>query len=346
MKVLIVSVWKPRRGGIVTHVGKLLENTDFEHLILTYEDPGTSDEQKVMRVRYVNLPVIRGFSFAINAYLKARNEEFDIIHSHYSIPQGLAGALIKKAAKKPLVLTVHGSDVTGLGSTPIFRPILRWVLRSSDIIIAVSEHLKERLIDLGAAPEKIKVIHNGVDPAKRSKGSAKRIVFVGALVKQKGVDLLLNACKLLEEDKREVELYIVGDGPERKNLERLASKLGLKNVTFTGYVDDLDTVFTTESTLVLPSREEGFGITILEAMARGIPVIASNTGGIPEIISEGVNGLLFEREDVGQLYRSIVTLLEDESFRKKLIDEGLKTVKKFSWEKMVDEVGTVYEELL
>ncbi len=346
MKVLIISSWKPRKGGIVTHVEKLLENSDQDYRILTYKDPGTQDEQNVLRVRYVNLPIIRGFSFAINAFLKARKEDFDIIHAHYAIPQGFAGALIKKAAKKPLVLTVHGSDVAGLGSTPVFRPLLKWVVRMSDVVIAVSEHLKEKLINLGADPEKIIVIHNGVNPSSRPTGSEKRIVFVGALVKQKGADLLLKAFKLLEEDERNVKACVVGDGPERKKLERLAARLGLKNVTFTGYVDNLDSVFTAESMLVLPSREEGFGITILEAMARGIPVVASNTGGIPEIISDGVNGLLFEREDVGSLYRSVVKLMEDTPLRIKLIDGGLETIEKFSWEKMAREVEETYEELL
>ena len=128
MKVLLISVWRPRKGGIVTHVENLLKHSRNVFTILTYRDRDAAKEQAVIRVPVIDIAVLRGFTFAVFSFLKAFRKDFDIIHAHYAIPQGLAGALIKKARNKPLVITVHGSDLTVLGESKFFRPLLKWVL--------------------------------------------------------------------------------------------------------------------------------------------------------------------------------------------------------------------------
>ncbi|MFQ5800305.1 MAG: glycosyltransferase family 4 protein [Candidatus Hydrothermarchaeales archaeon] len=345
MEVLVISTWKPRKGGIVTHVENLTKRSRNEFLILTYADRDEKDEADVLRVPYINLPVLRGISFALFGFFKARKEEFDIIHAHYAIPQGFAGALLKKFRKKPLILTVHGSDLTILGASPLMRPILRWVLRSCDRIIAVSKYMKGMLKEFGVEEEKIRVIHNGVDIQPSPRGKERRIVFIGALVKQKGVDVLIRAFKKVKGKHEDLKLLIVGDGPEREKLETFATKLGLADVEFKGYVEDPNPVFSTQSVLVLPSRIEGFGIVALEAMARGVPVIASKTGGIVEIVTHEENGLLFEKENHMTLARSLTEIFMDEKLRDKLVKNGKERVKDFTWKKVVEETEDVYGEV-
>ncbi|MFV2041040.1 MAG: glycosyltransferase, partial [Candidatus Hydrothermarchaeales archaeon] len=259
MKVLLISVWKPRKGGIITHVENLLKHSRNVFVILTYQDRDARNEPGIIRVPVINVPVLRGISFALFSFLKALRKEFDIIHAHYAIPQGLAGALIKKVRKKPLVITVHGSDLTVLGESRLYRPVLKWVLDEADLIIAVSSYMKGLLINLGIDAEKIRIIYSGVDSHATAEGDTRRVVFVGALVRQKAVDSLIEAFKDIKEGFPDVGLVIVGDGPERKGLEALVSRLGVRDVEFKGYADNLDSVFTSRSVFVLPSSKEGFG---------------------------------------------------------------------------------------
>jgi N-acetyl-alpha-D-glucosaminyl L-malate synthase BshA len=345
MKVLLISIWKPRRGGITTHVESLLKRSKGNFSILTYRDNSSVKEKNVMRVPYIDFPILRGISFAFFAFLRGILARCDIIHAHYAIPQGFVGVLIKKIKKKPLVLTVHGSDLTILSGSLFIRPVLKWVLNRTDRIIAVSNYMKTLLVDMEVPEEKIRVIYNGVDPQAPAEDGEGRVIYIGALVHQKGVDILLNSFKKIKETHPDLKLVIVGDGPERENLEGLAEKLGLTIIEFTGYLEDLDQVFTSKSILVLPSRKEGFGIAVLEAMARGVPVVASKTGGVLEIVEDGRNGLFFSKEHPESLADAVIKLLDDSKLRARIVKGGLKTAQGFSWDKMAEETENVYNEL-
>jgi glycosyltransferase involved in cell wall biosynthesis len=204
--------------------------------------------------------------------------------------------------------------------------------------------MKGLLIDLGIREEKISVIYNGVNKQSLAIGSERRIVFIGSLVKQKGVDILLHAFKEIKKTHTDVRLIIVGDGPEREDLKLLSKQLRLKEVEFRGYVDDLEPFFTANTVFVLPSIKEGFGITILEAMARGVPVAASKTGGIPELIVDGENGLFFTKDNPSSLTDAVRRIFDDEALREKMIKGGWKTVIKFTWNKTSEETEDVYNE--
>ncbi len=345
MKVLLISVWKPRKGGIITHVENLLKHSRNVFVILTYQNRDVRKEPGIIRVPVINAPILRGVSFALFSFLKALRKDYDIIHAHYAIPQGLSGALIKKVRKKPLVITVHGSDLTVLGESKFFRPLLKWVLDEADVIIAVSAYMKGLLIKLGIDAEKIRIIYSGVDSHAMAEGDVRRVVFIGALVWQKAVDILIEAFKDIKGSFPDAGLLIVGDGPQRKSLESLVSRLGLRDVEFKGYVDDLDSLFTSRSVFVLPSRNEGFGLSILEAMARGVPVVASKAGGIPEIVKDGQNGYFFTTANPRSLAEAVKKVFADNDVRARLINGGLETVKNFTWEDMTEETDEVYEEI-
>ncbi|MDI6655642.1 MAG: glycosyltransferase family 4 protein, partial [Candidatus Hydrothermarchaeota archaeon] len=131
---------------------------------------------------------------------------------------------------------------------------------------------------------------------------------------------------------------------EKKSLQKLSNELGV-DTNFLGYREDLNSLLEKSAVLVLPSREEGFGLALLEAMAAGVPAVASRVGGIEEIIEHEYNGILVEKENPEELAKGILRVLENEGLRKKLIENGKKTLKKFSWEKMAGEVDAVYEAL-
>lgn len=329
MQVLLISLWKPNKGGVVTHVENLIKNSRNEFIIQTYP-------------RFVDLPLFRAFAFVLVGFFRRLPTKYDIIHAHYALPQGLLGALLKKVRSKPLILTLHGSDITLLAKNPVTGPFVKFVLYSSDRVIVVSEFLKKEVLELGIDEGKVRVIYGGVasKPTKKERFelNGRVITFIGSLVKQKDVDILLEAFKEVPDAK----LVIIGEGKEKPKLERLARDI--KDVHFLGYREDLASVLEKTEVLVLPSREEGFGLVLLEAMNAGVPVVATRVGGIVEIVEDGYNGILIEPGNPEQLAGGIIRALESEELRESLINNGRKTAEKFGWESMSNAVDAIYEE--
>lgn len=338
MRILLISVWKPRRGGIVTHVENLIRNSRNSFEILTYGN--------------VNLPFFRALTFVLFGFLRGAGKDFDVIHAHYALPQGFLGVLLKKLRKKPLVTTIHGSDVAVLAKSAPGRFLVKFVLQNSDRVIAVSKFLKDEAVKLGIGEDRVSIIYGGVPVSEKQKkefstaflGKRQIITFAGGLVWQKGVDVLLRAYELVNEQRSGTALVIVGSGKQQASLERLDSELGT-NAHFVGSVESLCPVLEKSAVLVLPSREEGFGIVLLEAMDAGVPVVASRVGGIPEIIEHGYNGMLVERENHVELAGAILKVLNDSKLRSSLIRNAKSSIKAFRWEKTAGEIDAVYEEV-
>lgn len=328
MRILLITIWKPKKGGIVTHVENLIKHSRNEFKVLTYG-------------KGIDLPFLRALSLIFFGFFRGIRENFDVIHAHYAVPQGFLGVLLKKVRRKPLVVTLHGSDITVLGRGAL-KFLVKFVLYNSDAIITVSEFLKMEAVKLGASEEKIKVIYGGAPTYKpeRLRLESRTITFIGSLIRQKGVDVLIRAFESVKKKFPDAELVIIGDGREKKSLEKLSRELGTE-VNFLGYREDLDSILEKSAVLALPSREEGFGLVLLEAMAAGVPVVASRVGGIEEIIEHEYNGILFENS--GELAEGIIKILENEELRKKLIENGRESLKKFRWEKTGSEMDAVYE---
>lgn len=181
------------------------------------------------------------------------------------------------------------------------------------------------------------------------------ILFVGRLIDWKGVNILVSSMKKVRDTVRNARLVIVGDGPERKSLADRVKELGLEDsVTFTGQVSgmELKDYYSRASVFVLPSitvnnQTEGLGVVLLEAMASGVPVIGSNTGGIPDIIEDGVNGLLVQPGDPKALADAIIRILSDLALADRFREAGIKTVsERFSWDRIGDQFTMVYQEVL
>jgi len=261
--------------------------------------------------------------------------------------------LMAKARKKPIIATIH--DIyreTWLQKYGIkgclmslFEEIMLKLPYSK--IITVSNSSKKKLVDSGLSEDKIEVIPNGVnleefDKVKIEKSRKPRVIYVGRLIGYKHVDDLLLAFSKLNLD---AELYIVGDGPERRNLEFLATKLGIKHkVTFTGFVNERRKIELLKSShvLVLPSTTEGFGIVLIEAMAARTPVIATDIPPLRELIKEEETGLLFAPRKVEELKTKLEHLLKNTELSKRLSLRGYELVKRsFCW----DEIAKKVEEL-
>ncbi|GJL54379.1 MAG: glycosyl transferase family 1 [Nitrospirales bacterium] len=255
---------------------------------------------------------------------------FDVIDAHYVYPDGLAAVLLGWCLNVPVVVSARGSDLNVFHQFPIIRRIIQWTLSRAQAVITVSQALKDVTVGLGIPPEKVQVIPNGVHAEKFSPmfkadarqhlglsvGERKVIVSVGHLTPNKGFHLLIKTLKELSEKSYETTpfLLIVGGGAYQKVLERLVEDLGVAQwVRLVGAVphEQLIWYYNAADIVCLMSEREGWPNVILEALACGRPVVATNVGGIPEILTSPDVGRLVER-DVPQLVRCLEQALQQE----------------------------------
>lgn len=264
--------------------------------------------------------------------------EYDVVHAHWLIPQGI----VQSFFKKPYIVTGHGGDVVSLNKG-IMRKLKVICLKKARHVTVVSEYLKGRVQEL--VPEiEPEVISMGVDTRKFGRqyrvenyfgqGDKKVVLFVGRLAEKKGVAYLIEAMKQID-----ALLVIVGNGPLRKTLEEQAEQVGKDRIRFLGEKthEELKKIYASADIFVAPSvtakdgDQEGLGLVLLEAMASGLPVVASKSGGITQIIKDGENGLLCEEKCVWQLAENICALLNDECLYKKIAENGNRTVKAYDY---------------
>jgi len=281
--------------------------------------------------------------------------QIEIVHAHHQTGAYLADQLWQRK-HIPYVVTVHGP----WHSAPFKKANYKAFRR----LIAVSGALQQLLITrFLVSPERIRVIRNGVDP-RRFEGisgveaarfraafgvGADEIVLsvIGRIAKAKGHFDLLNALKLLPPD-LPYHCLIVGEGKERIRLERLAASSGLtQKVTFCGYQANIPVVLAATNILLLPSYREGLPLAIVEAMLSHVPVIAASVGGVPEIITHGQDGLLFQAGDIATLATRIRQLIGDANLRQQLAQAGHRTAtERFLVNRMVDETEAYYREIV
>jgi glycosyltransferase involved in cell wall biosynthesis len=227
----------------------------------------------------------------------------DLIDAHYFYPDGVAAALLARELGKPLVITARGTDINLIPEFALPRRQILWAARQAAGMITVCGALKDALVGLGAEAAKIRVLRNGVDLAKFypcPRAEARRrfavcgptLLSVGLLIPRKGHDIVIGALPHLPE----ATLLIAGDGPERGALERLAARLGVgQRVRFLGVIphEDLAQLYSAADALVLASSREGWANVLLESMACGTPVVASDVWGTGEVVSEPAAGRVF-----------------------------------------------------
>lgn len=291
-----------------------------------------------------------------------RGGGFDVVHCFWPLPHGLLGWAGRAFAGVPLVCTFFGVELRwARRKFPFLLPLLRRMIRASDAVTAISSDTaaevvrvmpgsEPRVIPFGAAVEAAEPAGPGPAPAP---GASWRWLFVGRLVRRKGVDVLLHA--LSSPAGGVDELLVVGDGPERERLEALAGELELdERVEFRGFVPDAELAEALRSCdgLVLPAvvdekgDTEGLGVVLIEALAAGVPVIASEVGGIPDIVEDGATGLLTPPGDAAALAGAMARYREDPALARRLADRGRRTVaERFSWDRITEDLIAVYRQV-
>ncbi len=378
MRVLVLIHEYPPVGGgggvVAANVAREIVRRGHEVTVLTTGMETEASEDVVDGVRVVRMPGRRRgaldnkvSSNALTYLRKGRRfareivdrERPDVIHAHFALPAGVLGARLAKSLGAPLVLTMHGSDVPGY-STDEFRlrlallkPIIRWVWRRSDRLVAVSGGLRD-LATTFAPATKVAVIHNAIDTARftppdvpRSHGGPLRLVCVSRLVKRKGIQNLLAALPGLGAV-LPYRLEIAGDGKYAEALRQQAADLGLTDVSFLGTrtQDELVTTYGDAELFVLPSLTEAFGMTFGEAMACGMPVIGTTVGGIPEVVRDGVDGRLVTPGDPDAIREAIVEM----AARRGEFDAVGRAARErmeseFSWSSVADRYVRLFEEI-
>ncbi len=300
----------------------------------------------------------------------ARAYESDVIHAHFGCPEGFAATLAKKSMKKPLVVTLHGSDILtdpsidyGDRLQKAYDEKVRVVLESADKVIVASKAIYREALKTGCIPGKLLHIPNGIDlnrfrlnldgeRIKKQLGIENRqVVFtLRALVPKNGVEYLIRSAKTVVEQVHDVAFVVGGDGFLRHDLEKLTKSLDLSdNVIFTEWIPEynLPYYYAACDVFVIPSIIEGFGLVTIEAMATGKPVIGTNVGGIPDTIEDEKNGYLVPPRDPESLAQKIILLLQDSELREKMGSNGRKMAEeRFDINKRITGIMRVYSELV
>src|SRR5574338_1011905 len=296
-----------------------------------------------------------------------RERGADVIHAHWAIPTGPAAVLAAERLRTPSVITMHGGDVyvnpeQGYDFPPRWyvRPALRWTLRHAGALTAITEDCRQHALRAGAPDRSVHLVFNGTDlrrfsPAASGNGAVDprfgpHMIFAcRQLFPRKGIRFLIEAAAQLAPRFPDLKVVIAGDGFERPELLRLAESLGIADrVTFLGWVPntDLPPYYRAAAVSVIPSLEEGFGIPAAEAMGCQTPVVASDAGGLPEVVEHGVTGLVVPRGDSSALATAIGALLADPFKRTQMGLAGReRALRLFDWDRTAEQLEQIYAEV-
>lgn len=284
----------------------------------------------------------------------AARPEIDILQTH-GYKANVLARLVARRVRRPWVAFLHG-DTRENWKVRVYFALERRAVSHADRVIVVSHAMARQMAARGIPTSRIRVVHNAclVEPhldgevAAWRPGAPPVIGVIGRLSPEKGIDVALRVQALVVRHCREARLWVVGEGGERARLEKMAGGLGIAGaVEWLGYQDDPASLYREMAVLLMPSRSEGLPNVALEAMAYGLPVVATAVGGVPEVIADGRTGFLAPAEDVEGLADRVVRLLEDASLRRRLGRQGQEEVRdRFSLGARVRALARIYEEVI
>lgn len=340
MNVLMIGEYPPKIGGISIHISQLkkeLKKLDQNIFVLTYSN---SIEKDVYSVKSPNK--FRGIFFIVFGFFKGiyiiRKNKIDIIHSHFATTSGFLGLLLSLVSRRKRVMTVHGSDINVHLKKRVLGKLVKLILSHYQFVIAVSPDLAEKAKNL--VNGEIFSIPNGVDHAKfiPNKSKKKGIGFVGALVNEKNPQEFIDLIRKLRQKGILEPAYIIGDGYLRAELEEISKGL---NIKFIGEINDIENYLSKFLCVVSTSRTEGFGLSILESMACGVPVVAYKSPGSDYLLSD--LGLIAQNKN--ELLKLSIKLIIDPKFREDASRKVLEKSNLFSWKKCALDTLEVYKKL-
>jgi len=354
--VLVVPLFPPKwlAGTEVAtyNIAKHLSRKGHEVHVITSLDKGMTGLSRefgfyIHRLSWRKVRILGTIQFWLKIFLKIYEIKPDIVHIQ-AVANGIPGFLAKVVFKTPYIVWGRGSEV--YLPWAFKKPISKIVLSNADAVLALTDHMKKEMQRMCSRP--ICVIPNGINVEhfrsncdKHSVSlNGKTIFFVGRLHPVKGVKYLIQAMSIVR-NVHHAKLTIIGDGEEKDELKQLVSKLGLcEYIEFKGRIENgkIPTYIAQADIFVLPSLSEGFPVVVLEAMAAGLPVVATGVGGLPCIIEEGVNGFLVEPANPEQIAEKIVLLLGDDELRLKMSRANLEKAKKYDWRCVVEQLEEIY----
>lgn len=286
----------------------------------------------------------------------AERQSLDLLHVHYAIPHSISALLAQQMVgpkrRLPFVTTLHGTDITLVGADRTYFPITKFSIEKSNGITTISNYLKTRTREFFGVTNDIRTIHNFVNcniykPAAERRPGPKRLLHISNF---RPVKRVVDCIRILAEVRKHVDatLVMAGDGPERSPAESLAHDLGVeKYVDFLGKQDHIERLLPTADVLLLPSELEAFGLAALEAMACGVPPVAANSGGVPELITHGVDGYLEPVGDTAAQAARATELLSNDSLYERVSHDARQTaLTRFCTERLIPQYESYYDEVL
>lgn len=373
MKIAIVCY--PTFGGsgvVATELGLELARRGHEIHFITYSQP-VRLELLNANVHYheVNVPEYPLFHFqpyelALSSKLvdMVKLHKIELLHVHYAIPHAYAGYMAKQMLKSegikiPMVTTLHGTDITLVGKHPFYKSAVCFSINKSDVVTSVSQNLKEETYSLFDIKKDIHVIPNFIELDKikniskiatnrsvMANENEKIITHISNFRKVKRIpDVIAVFYKI--QQKIPSKLMMVGDGPEKEAAENLCYELGISDkVIFFGNSNEIDKILSFTDLFLLPSETESFGLAALEAMAIGVPVISSNTGGLPEVNIDGMSGYLSDVGNTEEMAQNAIKILENEETLMDFKSNAKTIAKKFDIKNVVTLYENLYKEAL
>lgn len=368
MKIAIVCY--PTFGGsgvVATELGIALSRKGHQVHFVTYKQPVRLEALNAkLHFHEVHVPEYPLFQYqpyelALSSRLVdvVKTYKIDVLHVHYAIPHAYAAYMAKKMLEDqgisvPIVTTLHGTDITLVGSHPFYKTAVTFSINHSDCVTAVSENLKENTLSLFEINNSIEVIPNFIDvekyidrpiPCDSSLLIEKNEKIITHISNFRPLKRIMDILYVFERLAKElpVKLMMVGEGLEKKKAQQYAKKIGLSDkVLFLGKSSEIDKILCYSDLFILPSEQESFGLSALEAMINRVPVISTNIGGLPEVNKHGVSGFLHDLGDIEGMTSSSLYLLKNPSVLEQFKNQAFDTACQFDLKKIVIAYENVY----
>jgi len=368
MRIAIVCY--PTFGGsgvVATELGLELARRGHEIHFITYSQPvRLALLNSNVHYHEVNVPEYPLFHYqpyelALSSKLvdMVKLHKIELMHVHYAIPHAYAGYMAKQMLKEegidiPMVTTLHGTDITLVGNHPFYKPAVTFSINKSDMVTSVSKSLRDETLKLFNITNDIEVIPNFIElnssiieaniPCYRSaiaRENERVVTHISNFRKVKRIPDVIRIFYKIQQN-MPARLMMVGDGPEKERAERLCAELGIQDkVIFFGNSNEIDKILSYSDLFLLPSETESFGLAALEAMALRVPVISSNSGGLPEVNFDGISGYLSDVGDVDAMAENAIKILSDDVTLDEFKTRAFETAKRFD----IQNILPLYEEL-
>ena len=372
MKIGIVCY--PTFGGsgvVATELGLELSKRGHDIHFITYRQPVRLELlSKNVHFHEVTVPEYPLFHYqpyelALSSKLVNMVKQFgiELLHVHYAIPHAYAAFMAQQMLNDegiyvPIVTTLHGTDITLVGSHPFYKPAVTFSINKSDAVTSVSESLKQDTLRLFNIKNEIEVIPNFIDVEKyqpnftdcqRSMMATQEERIITHISNFRDVKNIPDIINVFYNIQKEIpaKLMMVGEGPEREPAVDLVEKLGLSDkVVFFGNSNEIDRILCFTDLFLLPSKTESFGLAALEAMASSVPVISSNTGGLPEVNKDGFSGFLSNVGDIEDMTKNAITILRNDETLNEFKQNAKYQSLKFDLHNIVPMYEDIYKETL